>query len=219
MSTLLSKSAARLLAGYVSIANGKMPGSSYACDPFQCNTGSKLREVKGSTCSGCYSVNLWRIHPSVAQGYAKNQLMLETASIEDFVDGAVSQIVKAAKKTGQPYHRWFDGGDLPSVDALRRIVAVCLATPQIKHWLPTREVKFVREYLKNDVIPDNLTIRISSPMIDGAPIPGYTNTSTVHKNMVPEGHICPASRQGGKCGDCRACWAKNVSNVSYPFHR
>lgn len=24
--------------------------------------------------------------------------------------------------------------------------------------------------------------------------------------------------QGGYCGDCRACWNRDVSNVSYVFH-
>ena len=45
---------------------------------------------------------------------------------------------------------------------------ICQATPTIKHWLPTREVKVVSDYLKiYKEFPDNLLVRVSSPMIDG----------------------------------------------------
>ena len=29
---------------------------------------------------------------------------------------------------------------------------------------------------------------------------------------------CPAKDQGNKCMDCRACWDRSVSNVTYPKH-
>jgi hypothetical protein len=29
---------------------------------------------------------------------------------------------------------------------------------------------------------------------------------------------CPAPSQGGKCGDCRACWDPKVKVVSYGKH-
>ena len=35
--------------------------------------------------------------------------------------------------------RWFHSGDLQGVNHLRNIIQVCLATPHVLHWLPTRE--------------------------------------------------------------------------------
>ena len=49
------------------------------------------------------------------------------------------QITKVCDRFGEPYHRWFDAGDLADVAMLKAIVRVCELTPTIKHWLPTRE--------------------------------------------------------------------------------
>jgi hypothetical protein len=98
--------------------------------------------------------------------------------------------------------------------------------PQVRFWLPTRELGIVKLYLallkagdcKVVAIPPNLTIRISATMVDGPATSQWPTTSTVHKAIKPEGRICPAPTQGGKCGDCRACWSRDVANVSYHKH-
>ena len=101
---------------------------------------------------------------------------------------------------------------------LEKIVMVCNGTPTIKHWLPTREVKIVSDYLKiYKEFPDNLLVRVSSPMIDGEPLK-FDYTSTVHHNKQAIGHDCPSRFQDNECRDCRACWNKEVKNVSYHKH-
>jgi hypothetical protein len=101
---------------------------------------------------------------------------------------------------------------------LEKIVMVCNGTPTIKHWLPTREVKIVSDYLKiYKKFPDNLTVRASAPMIDGKP-PNFEHTSTVHHKQKPIGHDCPSRFQDNECRDCRACWSKEIKNVSYHKH-
>jgi hypothetical protein len=122
-------------------------------------------------------------------------------------------------KKSQYYHRWFDSGDIDTVDQLAAICEVARRTPEIKHWLPTREIAMVRGYLKNNVIPGNLVIRISSPMVGDKPVKDFLNTSTVHvKNGEVFGNECPAYKQGNSCGDCRNCWDADVPNVSYKKH-
>ena len=127
---------------------------------------------------------------------------------------------------------------------LHAIVLCCLETPEIKHWLPTREAKLVQTYRKRHGLePDNLVIRVSATMISDAPIKGHTHTSTVHKHKETVfGKECLAYRTNkenivvdletfkamsrpekkaqdfGHCGDCRACWSKDVANISYPLH-
>jgi hypothetical protein len=123
--------------------------------------------------------------------------------------------------TGEPYHRWFDSGDLQSVAMLRAIVRVAEMLPKIRFWLPTREVAMVREFTKSGgIIPSNLVIRLSASMIDDRPLKGWSHTSTVHKarELDPEEHACPARKQGNSCGECRACWSPEVPNVSYTKH-
>ena len=43
-------------------------------------------------------------------------------------------------------------------------------------------------------------------------------TSTVHKNKKPIGYECPAPKQNGECGSCRACWSRSIKQVSYKEH-
>ena len=209
----------------ISIKNSKMPGSSFATDPFACKVGAKLAVVPGSTCSQCYARRIAKMRPSVALGYARNEQALVEASLltgqdrETFIAGMRDQILRAVDKTGEPFHRWFDAGDLASLEVLILINDIALATPTIKHWLPTREVAIARGFGKRFIqLAGNLVIRASAAMVDGKPPSRFLNTSTVHKVNAPLGHACPAQSQGNQCGDCRACWDKNVANVSYHKH-
>lgn len=39
----------------------------------------------------------------------------------------------------------------------------------------------------------------------------YSDTPT-------EAKVCDAYERDGKCGDCRACWDRDVAVVAYPAH-
>jgi len=206
-------------AGKISTGNTKMPGSTFAISARACNVGGKLANLKGSVCHKCYALKLQNLRPSVNTGWTGN---LDKASRMIATDPArwvafmSFQIQKAFEKTGEPFHRWFDSGDLQSVEMLGAIAEVAKATPQIKHWLPTREGKILKDW--RGLLPNNLIIRLSSPMVDDKPIAGYVWTSTVHKHSKPDGHVCPARNQGNACGSCRACWSDGIGNISYPLH-
>jgi len=102
---------------------------------------------------------------------------------------------------------------------LNAIVYIAISTPEIKHWLPTRESAIVNAYLKSVCeFPANLTVRLSATKIDAAPPKSAANTSTVHALTQGHGHVCPAPQQGNACGDCRACWRRDIANVSYHKH-
>ncbi len=131
------------------------------------------------------------------------------------------------------WFRWHDSGDLQSIEHLSKICEVCYATPDTHHWLPTREVVIVRDYLKaHGSFPPNLVCRVSSPMVGGKPLP-YPHTSTVvqrggeahvllrdteRDQHEDHGVLCPASTQDNKCMDCRRCWDREVKNVAYINH-
>ena len=213
--------AAQEIGGKMSISNSKMPGSTFPTSTTRCPTGLKLAKIPGSVCSECYATRLEKLRPNVAAGWLNNSIktMATLATDPDlWVDASVYQINHYHKRTSQPYHRWFDSGDLENKAELEAIVAVAVATPKFKHWLPTKEIKLLRAYLKRNTLPDNLVVRASSPMIDQKPLSGFRNTSTVHRGQDPVGHSCPARHQGNSCGKCRACWDPTVANVSYPKH-
>lgn len=219
----LTLKAAKEQAGAISDRNSKMPGSTFAISAKRCHVGGKLAEVKGSVCDRCYALKLQRMRPSVDKGWEANYRkavdLIERNPLS-WAKAVAFQIKRSAAKSGESYHRWFDSGDLQSVDMLRAICMAAELTPEVKHWLPTREAKMVKDFLRDGgKVPENLVIRISSTMIGDAPRKGYANTSTVHrKGDAVHGHACPASQQGNACGSCRACWDKTVGNVSYPLH-
>jgi hypothetical protein len=218
----MTKTSAQRDAGTVSIRNSKMPGSSFAVTATKCNVGSKLAPIEGSTCHKCYALKLEKLRPSVAQGWGANYLkatrMIAEAP-EQWSKAMAFQVMKAAEKTGESYHRWFDSGDLADLNMLKAIVRVCELTPTIKHWLPTREAGVLKAFLREGgELPANLVVRLSATMVDDKPISGHAHTSTVHKASSPIGIACEARNRGNSCGPCRACWDGLVPNVSYPLH-
>jgi hypothetical protein len=217
-----SMAAAQRDAGQVSIRNSKMPGSSFAVTVDQCKVGSKLALIKGSTCHECYAKDVEKRYPSVHMGWSSNYLkatrMIEERP-EQWAAAMAFQIHRMAEKTGEPFHRWFDGGDIASLAMLKAIVRVCELTPTIKHWLPTREAAVVKAFMAERAFPANLVVRVSSTMINDAPIAGHAHTSTVHTKAVqPVGASCEARSRGNVCGPCRSCWSSEIRNVSYPLH-
>ena len=208
--------------GQVSIRNSKMPGSTFAVTTDHCNVGAKLAKIEGSTCHDCYAIRIEKRYPSAHMGWSNNYLkatrMIEERP-EQWAAAMAFQIHRMAEKTSEPFHRWFDGGDIASLAMLRAIVRVCELTPTIKHWLPTREAAVVKAFMAERAFPSNLVVRVSSTMIDDKPIASYAHTSTVHtKALKPMGTVCEARTRGNMCGPCRACWSDSVKNVSYPLH-
>ena len=180
----------------------KMPGLSYSLPAWECKTGSKLRQVKGSVCASCYALkgNYTRYKAIKAAQYDR----LEKIKNSLWVAAMVVQVKR------QKYFRWHDAGDVQDLDHLKKIYSVCRLTPEVKHWMPTREA-WIKDHL--DSKPANLVIRFSPPMI------GQRNDTWPNSSMVVEtGATCPAPSQGGKCGDCRQCWDPLVKVVSYGKH-
>lgn len=197
----------------------KMPGFGYGLPASLCNVGARLAKIAGSVCSKCYALKGNYLYTNV-----QKSLTFRAESIMHplWVDAMVFLILKKTEKIGCNEFRWHDSGDLQSLLHLEQIVEVCYLTPNIIHWLPTREVALIRQYLRTyGPFPANLCVRVSSPMVDDEPISGFPNTSTVVSKSAAgnyKGFICPAPKQGNKCGDCRACWNKKVPNVAYMQH-
>ena len=182
----------------------KMPGPAYNLPAWQCITGAKLQAVSGSVCHGCYALKGRYRFNNVKQALQRRATSLDHPH---WVEAMVALI------TGHKYFRWHDSGDLQSEWHLKQIFEVCKRTPSTKHWMPTREARFLR-LMDPDIIPPNLIIRMSSHMIDQGPVTFWPWTSTVSTKSK----TCPAQDQGNSCRDCRACWDRSVSNVTYPKH-
>lgn len=190
----------------------KMPGLSFGLPTSKCKAGAKLAAIPGTICSKCYA------NKGFYKTFANTVVPAQERRFAALDDPQwVEAMVKSLEK--ERWFRWFDSGDLQSTDMLRNIAEVARRTPHCKHWLATRERSFVREFLTDSVVPDNLVIRVSAtyPDIPVKPIPGV-QAANVHHVRMPIGHVCPAPEQNGRCDTCRACWSKDVHTVSYKQH-
>ena len=196
------KKEARKITGGLSKPS-KMPGPAYNLPAWHCQTGAKLRKIEGTPCFGCYAMKGRYRFSNVRAALERR---LESLDHPQWVPAMV-QLIK-----GQPWFRWHDSGDVQSHEHLKKIFEVCRLTPETQHWLPTQE----RQYLPApEDVPDNLIIRLSAAKVDGTAGNAWSHSSTVVTDGSPS---CPAPTQGGKCRDCRACWNKDIKNVSYGKH-
>ena len=84
-------------------------------------------------CSGCYATQGCYNFPDTKKVRFDNKQDAKRA-------GWVADMVKALSK--QKHFRWFDSGDMYSLELAEKMLAVMVATPNTKHWLPTRMAKF-----------------------------------------------------------------------------
>jgi len=208
------KIAVETVGGLSSPSKMVVPSTGFNTDT--CITGSKLMKCEGSVCSDCYA----------NKGHARTfdyvvrparDRRLKALKNKGWVDAWV--YILNNKKIYQKHKvmRWHDSGDLQSEQHLDNIVEVARRTPDIQHWLPTKEafVKWRGNY------PSNLVIRLSGSFVDGN-APKFAHTSTVTSDInkvtclasLPDDH---PNRIDG-CGDCRKCYDSEVKNVCYYEH-
>lgn len=202
----MNKKEAKILTGGLSRPS-KMPGYAYNLPATRCNVGSKLVNIPDTVCFDCYALkNRYKfrnVKEALERRYhaAKNN------------PGWIYGMVYLIQVSKHKEFRWHDAGDLIDLQHLLRIFEVCKLTPDVKHWLPTRESQILSN-IDPRMVPDNLIIRLSATMVDGPAPKSWPWTSTV----VKAGASCPAPKQDNECKDCRACWDKKVKNVSYGKH-
>ena len=200
----------------------KMPCFGFSLPAQRCQVGGKLQSVKNSTCFKCYALkgNYLRgnVRNALELRYSKLMQAQASGKLDQWAEQMAAQI-NACEKSG--FFRWHDSGDIQSAAHLLAIFKACELTPHIKHWLPTRELKHTREALAARKKPSNLTIRLSALKREFPPSAAVAEklgvqTSTV--SWTDSGATCGANKNGGECGECRACWAPSVANVDYPLH-
>lgn len=192
----------------------KMPGHAYSIPAVRCKTGSKLRTVKGSICSVCYALKGRYVFPNVQKALEKRFQSLSNPLWVEAMVVAIGHYEKSG------YFRFSDSGDIQDLSHLEAIVEIAKRLPKIQFWLPTREYSIVGQYvLKHGAFPENMTVRLSSLMLEGPPPASIAKSFGVQTSGVSKtGFTCPASQQGNVCGDCRACWQRTVENINYKQH-
>jgi len=164
-------------------------------------------------CSGCYATTGMYHFGAVKAVRADNK--------EDWKrESWVGDMVVALRKDS--HFRWFDSGDVYSLELAEKLLAIMVATPNTKHWLPTRMYKFPKfqKVLAAMQALPNVMVRPSSDAVDGTFTPGVHGSTIVpDATSAPDGvTVCRAYEQGGKCLDCRACYDKALPVIGYVAH-
>lgn len=201
----------------------KMPGYGWSIPASLCKRGSLLRKIKGSVCHNCYACK-GRYLFGVVKDCLHNRL-------NKFYDPLwVNAMIRLTRD--KSYFRWFDSGDLQSVDMLEKICLVCANSPNCNHWLPTREFAIIKQFLKKgNTVPSNLCIRLSADMVDEYPKHSFdgipfstvsTNLNTFKHNKYPKVLNCgvTVNKNIKKCKElnCTACWDNKVKHINYLKH-
>lgn len=118
------------------------------------------------------------------------------------------------------YFRFFDSGDMYSLELAEKILELCTKANWVKFWIPTRMNKFKKfeqVISKMQALP-NVVVRFSSDSVTGEIIEGKT-TSTIFSDTLPANAFeCKAYQHEGKCNGCRACYDKDVQVIAYKAH-
>jgi len=164
-------------------------------------------------CSGCYATQGTYNFPGTKKVRFDNKQAWQD-------DSWVDTMVAALKK--QSYFRWFDSGDIYSLQLALKMYEVMVKTPHVKHWLPTRMHKFAKyqQVLTKMQALSNVMVRPSSDAINGTFTAGvHGSTILPDSSKVPAGvTLCRAYENNGKCSGCRACYDKSVAVIGYPAH-
>lgn len=190
-----------------------------------------------ATCPGSRDPSSGEPWPVCAQCYATKGFyrMPNSKKSRDFNrkdwkrDGWITDMV-AAIGTDE-YFRWFDSGDLYHPRLAQKIYSVVKLTPKTKHWIPTKswDVPKMIEWINLLDSLKNCVVRRSRKDINhsgliSCNLDGQWSVVTDSKaTVIPmpyevRAQNCEAYTRGGKCGDCRACWDKNVDLIVYPLH-
>ena len=207
-----TKKSAEALVGTLSRPS-KMPCHGYSLPAWACQVGSKLSSKPNTPCSNCYAKKRRYTFPNVQNAMSKR---LSSIDHPNWVDAMIFLI----QRTGDTYFRWHDSGDIQSLQHLNKIVTIAEELPHVQFWLPTQEYGYVTQYIKQSgKFPRNLTVRVSSPVVDSiSSVSRFPTSAVVRSASSSSGHVCPAPSQNNQCGSCRACWDAGVANVCYIEH-
>jgi len=120
------------------------------------------------------------------------------------------------------YFRFFDSGDMYSIELANKMLELCTKATWVKFWIPTRMYKFKKFQSVIDKMQalSNVVVRFSSDSVQGQTVEGLT-TSTIfsEESQLPSNAtICRAYEHEGKCNGCRACYNKEVELIAYKSH-
>jgi hypothetical protein len=204
----------------------KMPGPSWSLPAHKA-----CPRANGTICDSCYaSKGCYRYSTTQNAQHTRFAWTVESMRTPAGRSQWTEHMVRAIRATGCEYFRVHDSGDMFNLAYAECWLEVCKALPEVRFWIPTRAWQqpagplHIYDPLLNTLrqlagLP-NVTVRPSALNFgDHAPqVAGLHAGSTAAMPDVFRAAQCPAYAQGGRCGECRACWDSKDLPVSYCRH-
>ena len=217
-------------------STSKMENGSFGYSASNCKAGGHLQKIKNSICSICYGM----VGCYAFKDYkTKSKRTVESVS-KSFWKEAMVFIIQ---RKGFKEFRWFDNGDLLSDKMLRDVFYIAEHTPDVKHWLPTKEYRMVKRVIESGLHkPNNLDIRLSAFNINGKPptklarrlgVNCSVALTTDEFNKRKDGFKCHTGHSIkdqfkeskpelyeilSSCSGCTACYNNKVDVIYYEVH-
>lgn len=206
----------------------KMNCHAWSIPAKYCKTGMELRDDPENSCHVCYACQGHYLIGRTTKSALEERY--EAWQTQEHWVEAMTYLIKALSNDR---FRWFDSGDIQDMHMMAQITEIATRTSRTKHWLPTQEHEMVAAFIKAGyIIPENVTIRLSTRKINGEPpsqlaqelmsypnVKGFIGTSRVVKadEWITSDDACPSSLQGNNCGICTNCW-NETPNIDYKKH-
>ena len=204
----------------------KMPGPSWSLPAHKA-----CPRANGTICDSCYAAKgCYRYSSTQNAQAARFAWTVESMRTAPGRIAWIAAMVAGIIQSGCDYFRVHDSGDMFSPAYAECWLAVCLALPGIRFWIPTRSWQQpnsplpvfdpLLNTLRKLAALANVALRPSALNFgDVAPVVAGLHagsTAAMHDGM--RAAQCPAPQQGGNCGDCRVCWDSKETAVSYSKH-
>ena len=190
---------------------GKMTGMPAITTSMLCNAHcQKLSNIIGTVCEKCYTMKYLKSRPAVEKCYAENTDLLTSSIIPikqlPFINAAMCRL--------EPF------GDIVNTTHLQNYVNLIKKNNHCMFSLFTKNYTVVFDYFKTHKQPKNLSIVISSLIINKPFelefIPDYlTNVKifTVYSKPFAKGNNVAINCGKNRCVDCRRCYTKNKNPI------
>lgn len=123
---------------------------------FSC-TCNKMQKLKSTICNSCYVDKTKNQYKQVTSATIYNSLLLRFVDLQD------NQIFRTYNTN---FFRFESFSDLQNMQHLENLMKIANANPFTTFTLWTKNIQLVKNYFKNNSIPENFILIISSPIIN-----------------------------------------------------
>ena len=191
---------------------GKMTGMPAITTYMLCNEHcQKLSQIIGAVCEKCYTMKYLKSRPAVEKCYAENTELLTSSIIPikqlPFINAAMCRLETF--------------GDIVNATHLQNYINLIRKNNHCMFSLFTKKYTVVFEYFKKHKQPKNLSIVISSLLLDEPFDVSHLKETTLTNIKIFTVYTKPFAKGNGviincgktRCIDCRRCYTKNKEPI------